>query len=167
MVMKAAVDMVRIVTGILTTLIILNILFFPFMATVFAFTFNPLIVESFAGEVADVDMHARHSRAMFGAALIIIPLAHVALTRLRAIVRTVTARDPFVKENARRLTRIAWTLLCIVLVDLAVGLYILFDNPMSDRSSSITSWLAVLLLFVLARVFDHGTRMRDELEGTV
>ena len=28
-------------------------------------------------------------------------------------------------------------------------------------------WLAVLLLFVLARVFDHGARMREELEGTV
>jgi hypothetical protein len=25
----------------------------------------------------------------------------------------------------------------------------------------------VLLLFVLARVFDEGTRMRDDLEGTV
>jgi hypothetical protein len=34
-------------------------------------------------------------------------------------------------------------------------------------SFSITGWLAVLLLFVLARVFDQGTRMRDDLEGTV
>jgi hypothetical protein len=31
----------------------------------------------------------------------------------------------------------------------------------------VTGWLAVLLLFVLARVFDYGTRMRDDLEGTV
>ena len=36
-----------------------------------------------------------------------------------------------------------------------------------DWSFSVTGWLAVLLLFVLARVFDHGTRMRDDLEGTV
>jgi hypothetical protein len=34
-------------------------------------------------------------------------------------------------------------------------------------SFSITPWLAVLLLFVLARVFEHGARMRAELEGTV
>ena len=32
---------------------------------------------------------------------------------------------------------------------------------------SFAPWLAVLLLFVLARVFDEGTRMRDDLEGTV
>jgi hypothetical protein len=36
-----------------------------------------------------------------------------------------------------------------------------------DWNFSLTPWLAVLLLFVLARVFDHGTRMRAELEGTV
>jgi hypothetical protein len=32
---------------------------------------------------------------------------------------------------------------------------------------SITRWLVVLLLFVLARVFDTGARMREDLEGTV
>jgi hypothetical protein len=32
---------------------------------------------------------------------------------------------------------------------------------------SLTRWLAVLLLFVVARVFEQGARMREELEGTV
>jgi hypothetical protein len=32
---------------------------------------------------------------------------------------------------------------------------------------SLTRWLAVLLLFVLARVFEQGARMREDLEGTV
>jgi hypothetical protein len=32
---------------------------------------------------------------------------------------------------------------------------------------SVTPWLTILLLFVLARVFDQGARMRDELAGTV
>jgi hypothetical protein len=32
---------------------------------------------------------------------------------------------------------------------------------------SLAPWLAVLLLFVLAGVFAHGTRLRDDLEGTV
>jgi hypothetical protein len=36
-----------------------------------------------------------------------------------------------------------------------------------DWSFSLAPWLAVLLLFVLAQVFDHGARMRDDLEGTV
>jgi hypothetical protein len=31
----------------------------------------------------------------------------------------------------------------------------------------LTGWLAILLLFVLAQVFLEGTRMREDLEGTV
>jgi hypothetical protein len=30
-----------------------------------------------------------------------------------------------------------------------------------------TGWLAILLLFVLAQVFREGTRMREDLAGTV
>jgi hypothetical protein len=33
--------------------------------------------------------------------------------------------------------------------------------------SRINGWLAVLLTFLLARVFAEGTRMREDLEGTV
>ena len=36
-----------------------------------------------------------------------------------------------------------------------------------DWKFSPTRWVAVLLLFVLARVFEQGARMREELEGTV
>jgi len=32
---------------------------------------------------------------------------------------------------------------------------------------SLTRWLTVLLLFVLARVFEQGARMREDLEVTV
>ena len=36
-----------------------------------------------------------------------------------------------------------------------------------DAGFSITGWLAVLLTFLLARVFGEGTLMREDLEGTV
>ena len=36
-----------------------------------------------------------------------------------------------------------------------------------DAGFSINGWLAVLLTFLLARVFAEGTLMRDDLEGTV
>ena len=36
-----------------------------------------------------------------------------------------------------------------------------------DAGFSINGWLAVLLTFVLARVFAVGTVMREDLEGTV
>ena len=36
-----------------------------------------------------------------------------------------------------------------------------------DAGFSVSGWLAVILTFVLARVFAEGTLMREDLEGTV
>jgi hypothetical protein len=36
-----------------------------------------------------------------------------------------------------------------------------------DAGFSINGWLAVLLTFLLARVFAEGTLMREDLEATV
>jgi hypothetical protein len=101
-----------------------------------------------------------------------VPLAHILLTRLLAIVETVRFGDPFVTGNAARLQTAAWALLGLELLHLAVGAIAASASSESqplniDWNFSITGWLAVLLLFVLARVFDHGTRMRNDLEGTV
>jgi hypothetical protein len=100
------------------------------------------------------------------------PLAHILLTRLLAIVQTVRFGDPFVSGNAARLQTTAWALLGLELLHLAVGAIAAAASSKAqpldiDWHFSITGWLAVLLLFVLARVFEHGTRMRDDLEGTV
>ena len=96
------------------------------------------------------------------------PLTHILLTRLLAIVETVRSGDPFVAGNAARLQTTAWALLGLQLLHLAVGAVSVAAQPLDlDWNFSVTGWLAVLLLFVLARVFDHGTRMRDDLEGTV
>jgi hypothetical protein len=101
-----------------------------------------------------------------------VPLTHIVLTRLLAIVETVRLGDPFVAENAGRLQTIAWMVLGLELLHFAVGAIAhgvsTKAHPLDiDWNFSLTRWLAVLLLFVLARVFEHGTRMRDELEGTV
>lgn len=101
-----------------------------------------------------------------------VPLAHVALTRLHAIVVTVARADPFVAENAVRLQLIAWAVLGLELLHLAVGAVAARASsdaqPLDlDWSFSLTRWLAVLLLFVLARVFEQGARMREDLAGTV
>jgi len=100
-----------------------------------------------------------------------VPFTHVVLTRLLAIVETVRLGDPFVAENAARLKAMAWAVLGLELLHLAVGA--LAVGPLSnsqldlDWSFSVIPWLAVLLLFVLAQVFDDGARMRDDLKGTV
>ncbi len=101
-----------------------------------------------------------------------VPVAHIVLTRLLAIVETVRAGDPFVADNAARLQTIAWSVLGLELMHLMVGAVAASASTEShpldlDWNFSVTRWLAVLLLFVMARVFDHGTRMREDLEGTV
>jgi hypothetical protein len=101
-----------------------------------------------------------------------VPFTHVVLTRLLAIVEGVRAGEPFVKENANRLQTIGWALLGLQLLHLVAGVVAARASseaePLDiDWNFSIAGWLAVLLLFVLARVFDQGARMRDELAGTV
>lgn len=100
-----------------------------------------------------------------------VPFTYIVLTRLLAIVDTVRLGDPFVAGNAARLKTMAWALLGLELLHLVVVAVAV--GPLSntqlhlDWSFSVTRWLAVLLLFVLAQVFDDGARMRDDLKGTV
>ncbi len=99
-------------------------------------------------------------------------LTHAVLKRLVAMVETVRAGDPFVAINAHRLNIIGWVLVALQLLSLAiaaVGRVISTPaNPVAlDAGFSINGWLAVLLTFVLARVFAEGTLMREDLEGTV
>ena len=111
-------------------------------------------------------------RAIAIVGLASIPLNHVILKRLLAMVETVRAGDPFVAANANRLQAIAWALLALQLLSLVVAAIAKIistpERPLDfDAGFSINGWLAVLLTFVLARVFAEGTRMREDLEGTV
>ena len=104
--------------------------------------------------------------------LVAVPLNDVVLTRLLAIVETVRSSDPFVAANARRLQLIAWALLGLQLLSLVVGAIgkaiAAPDIPLHlDAGFSTSGWLAVLLTFILARVFAAGALMREDLEGTV
>ena len=95
---------------------------------------------------------------------------HILVSRLLAMVDTVRAGEPFVPENAARLKTIAWCLLAIQLFDLACGVFagiISSAGARIDWSPSLSGWVAVLLLFVLARVFEEGARIRADLEAMV
>jgi hypothetical protein len=111
-------------------------------------------------------------RAIAVLGLVAIPFNHAVLKRLLAIVETVRAGDPFVAENASRLQAIAWALLTLQLLSLVIGAIARAvstpAHPLElDAGFSVTGWLAVLLTFLLARVFAEGTLMREDLEGTV
>ena len=111
-------------------------------------------------------------RAAAWVGLAVVPLNYLVLKRLLAIVETVRAGDPFVAANAVRLQAIAWALLALQLLSIVIGaIGKAVSTPAHpvhlDAGFSINGWLAVLLTFLLARVFAEGALMREDLEGTV
>ena len=111
-------------------------------------------------------------RAIAVLGLVAVPINHLILKRLLAIVQTVREGDPFVTANASRLQTIAWALLALQVLSIVIGAIAKAvstpANPLHlDAGFSINGWLAVLLTFLLARVFAEGALMREDLEGTV
>lgn len=111
-------------------------------------------------------------RAIMLIGIISAPVAWLILGRLLAIVDSVRSGDSFTNENARRLQTIGWALLALQLLSVVVAAIASTaateTNPLDiGWPTDVTGWLAVLLLFVLARIFDEGTRMREDLAGTV
>ena len=112
-------------------------------------------------------------RSIAAIGLATIPINFLILKRLLAIVETVRAGQAFVAANAARLQTIAWALLTLQVLSLVIGSIVraissAAARPLDiDAGFSINGWLAVLLAFVLARVFAEGALMREDLEGTV
>jgi hypothetical protein len=121
--------------------------------------------------VGDPSLVMTSMRTIMVIGILSVPLAHLILTRMLAIVETVPL-GPFIAANADRLRTMGWALLGLELLHIGVGVAAATVSSAAEPigiswSFSATRWLAVLLLFVLARVFEQGTRMREDLEGTV
>ena len=121
---------------------------------------------------ADTDRLVMALRVVAVLGVAVVPLNYAVLKRLLAMVDTVRAGDPFVPANARRLQAIAWSLLALQLLSIVIGAIARSvstpAHPLDvDAGFSINAWVAVLLTFLLSRVFAEGTRMREDLEGTV
>jgi hypothetical protein len=160
---------------VLRALVFLNIAYGAgILAMLVASFVAPDLLFEALGVKAAPDRHVlvRGMRLIMSAGIAGAGITHFILTRLRAIVETVGAGDPFVVGNAERLQKIAWALLRLELLHMLIG-FIASRSASSAQpldiewSFSFTPWIAVLLLFVLARVFDQGARMRADLEGTV
>jgi hypothetical protein len=160
------------------TLRILIVLNWLFGACILALLFYTFVNEPWTMRALGVSGYSDAQSVMNGmravAALGVasIPLNYAMLKRLLAIVTTVRKGDPFVAANAYRLNAIAWILLALQLLGMAIGaIGKAISTPAHpfhlDAGFSINGWLAVILTFVLARVFAEGTLMREDLEGTV
>lgn len=115
-----------------------------------------------------------------GAAFVFLSLICVVLVMLwrfasllLAIVETVDS-NPFVQENAIRLRQMGWLAVAsypigFLMVICALAVEKGFDAAQVaiDFKLDIGGLLLIFLLFILARVFEQGVTMREELEGTV
>ena len=115
---------------------------------------------------------------VLGAIMMLLTL--FAINRLRKIVDSVGEGDPFTRINGTRLRGMGIAVLAIQVVSfigglLATGLLTMLGETKPgqdfhltiDSSLSLTGILLVLLLIILARIFDRSAEMREELEGTV
>ena len=124
------------------------------------------------GSVAGHESLVAGMRAIIVIGIVGTPIAYLVFSRLLRIVESVRTGEPFTADNAGRLRTIAWALLGLELLHICV---VAIASAVSTRevplhisgNLDLTGWLAILLLFVLAQVFLQGTRMREDLEGTV
>lgn len=113
-------------------------------------------------------------------AVVMLLLTLFAVDRLRRVVGSVGEGNPFTRINGTRLRGIGIAAFAIQIVTfcaslLATGVVTMLGEPLPrvdfeispDASISLSGILLVLLLIILARVFDRGAEMQEDLDGTV
>jgi len=160
---------------VLRILIILNWFYAACLAALLTFSFvnEPFLLRALhLASAAENPALVMGVRAIAALGILTVPINLAMLKRMVAMADTVRAGDPFVATNAYRLNTIAWLLLALQVVSLVIALIgkavSTPAHPLHlDAGFSPGGWLAVILTFVLARVFAEGTLMREDLEGTI
>ena len=129
-------------------------------------------------------VHDAHAAAVHGSDLLLhfciglgtivalLVLFLVFLRHLARLLRSAAGARPFTHANAQRLQRMAWLMLAMEVLSIIIGVYASWMGPdfawmEVGGGMSITGLIAVLMLFVLARVFAAGAAMRDDLDGVI
>jgi hypothetical protein len=159
----------------LRTLIVLNWIFGALIFGMLAMSFEAAGWTWRALGVRPVTGHegmVAGMRAIMAIGIAGTPMGYVVFSRLLRIVESVRTGKAFTTDNAGRLRTIAWAMvglevlrICVLAIASAVSTK---EMPLHINGNfHITGWLAILMLFVLAQVFLEGTRMREDLEGTI
>jgi Protein of unknown function (DUF2975) len=103
---------------------------------------------------------------------ILAAMGFVFLRKLIAIIDTVGLGSPFTPVNAARLRTMGWLALAylgMTFLAAPAELWLRRAIPGSDIEISFdfAALITALLLFVLARVFDRGAQLEQDVEGTV
>jgi hypothetical protein len=110
--------------------------------------------------------------------LIVLALGFVALWQLRGLLGSVRQGDPFHATNVRRLRWFGWLLLLgypavaltSSLLKEGLGSTMPEAQPLLGNSAAVSpaaAMLAGLAVLILAEVFAHGLRLREDVEGTI
>ena len=95
------------------------------------------------------------------------------IAKVLAIIGSVAEGEPFAPANADRIEALGWSVLQLAVIGWIAGRLEVpigstfrgFDVSVSLSGSNALAF--ALVLFVLARVFRHGNRLAQDLEGTV
>ena len=109
---------------------------------------------------------------IFALGIILLGMIWTIMRKLLAIVGSVEDANPFVVANAVRLKAIGWLMIAVQIIGIPLALVAreaadLFGENDVDLDISLNGILAILLVFILAGIFERGAEMREELEGTV
>lgn len=107
-----------------------------------------------------------------GLLCVIVPGVIFICIQMRRILLTLVEGDPFVPENAGRLSRIGVTIAVMELIRLATLIMVraapnLVGDAPPKLSTQLILWISVAALFILSQVFREGTRLRDEEKMTI
>lgn len=143
--------------------------------TIFRDKVDAELVQEFGEKAANVP--ALQILALIALAIGALVLIFRFFGKLRRIIETVEEGDPFVPDNADRLTAMAWHLTAVYSLAAIMGLIAISIAPFVDMIGDgdsefalgfdLSAIMMIIVLFILARVFRKGTEMRDDLEGTV
>ena len=128
---------------------------------------NPISIGAI--KVDDHDISVPELVAGLTGVLVVVCAVVFVCLELRKILATLADGDPFVPDNAVRLTRIAIaiaiTQLMRYLIAIFMGLVVQGANV--ELSVDLIAWASVAALFILSQVFREGTRLRDEEKMTI
>jgi Protein of unknown function (DUF2975) len=109
---------------------------------------------------------------IFAIGIILLGMIWTIMRKLLEIISSVEDSNPFVVANAVRLKAIGWLMIAVQIIGIPLALVAreaadLFGENNVDLDVSLNGILAILLVFILAGIFERGAEMREELEGTV
>ena len=154
---------------VINRLFLLAVIVSLLLSWVFAAEFASFLSQSTPGVDAASEIIGLRGEMLIGIVMAI--ATDRLLVALGQVITSASIGDPFNAGNARKLQTVGWSLLVLQLLDVPAMLLGRFFPSLGsgapDAGVSVGGWVAVLMVFILARVFAAGSVMRADLEGTI